>query len=148
MLTFQSVIIEFEKNLHMSSSKFLTHVAGLRAIAILLVVWFHISLCNSNLPEWAVLPCGYFGVDIFLVIMGYFLIAGYVRRPDYPLKDFARSKALRLIPPMSIMIVLAFAACMWVMDYKEIRAIAKTGLGGITWVFELPAYGQFCRVFC
>lgn len=131
MLTFQSVIIEYEKNLHMSSSKFLTHVAGLRAIAILLVVWFHISLCNSNLPEWAVLPCGYFGVDIFLVIMGYFLIAGYVRRPDYPLKDFARSKALRLIPPMTIMIVLAFAACMWVMDYKEIRAIAKTGLGAL-----------------
>ena len=131
LLTFNLVILESGEDSNMSGKNFLTHVAGLRAIAILLVVWFHISLCNPNLPEWATLPCGYFGVDIFLVIMGYFLIAGFVRRPDYPLKDFARGKAMRLLPPLAIMMILAFAACMWVMDYKEIRAIAKTGLGAL-----------------
>lgn len=115
----------------MSEKSFLSHVAGLRALAILLVVWFHISLCNPNLPESATLPCGYYGVDIFFVISGYFLIAGFVRRPDCSLLTFAKGKALRIIPPLAIMVLLSFAACIWVMDFKEIRAIAKTGLGAL-----------------
>lgn len=132
MLTFHFVILESDNILSdMSENKFLTHVAGLRALAILLVVWFHIALCNRNLPEWASLPCGYFGVDIFLVIMGYFLITGFVRRPSYSLRDFARGKAMRILPPLAIMLMVAFIACMWCMDFKELRAIAKTGLGAL-----------------
>ncbi len=115
----------------MSKHPFLSHVAGMRGIAIFLVVWFHLSSCNPVLPVWASLPCGYYGVDIFLVIMGYFLISGFVKRPDYSLSQFAESKVMRIIPPMAIMIMLAFAACMWEMDFKELRTIAKTGLGAM-----------------
>lgn len=115
----------------MSKQPFLSHVAGMRGVAILLVVWFHLSSFNPGLPGWASLPCGYYGVDIFLVIMGYFLISGFVKRPDYSLRQFAESKVMRIIPPMAIMIMLAFAACMWEMDFKELRTIAKTGLGAM-----------------
>ena len=115
----------------MSGKHFLNHVAGMRGVAILLVVWFHLSSCNTNLPAWASLPCGYYGVDLFLVMMGYFLISGFVKRPDHSLRQFAESKVMRIIPPMAIMIILAFAACMWEMDFKELRTIAKTGLGAM-----------------
>ena len=115
----------------MSKQPFLSHVAGMRGAAILLVVWFHLSSCNPDLPSWVSLPCGYYGVDIFLVIMGYFLISGFVKRPDYSLRQFAESKVMRIIPPMTIMIMLAFAACMWEMDFLELRTIAKTGLGAM-----------------
>lgn len=115
----------------MPAKPFLSHVAGLRAIAILFVVWFHISIGNSQLPTWAILPNSYFGVDVFLVIMGYFLIESFVRRPDYKLVDFAQGKAVRLIPPLAVMVLCSLCVCMWDMDYKELRAMAKTGLGAM-----------------
>ncbi len=46
---------------------FLPHINGLRALAIVLVVLYHL--------EAALCPCGYFGVDVFLVISGYFIFS-------------------------------------------------------------------------
>lgn len=53
---------------------FLTHLAGLRGIAILLVVLFHL---NGD-----VFHEGYLGVDVFLIISGYLLIAAWLRKKD------------------------------------------------------------------
>ena len=46
---------------------FMPHINGLRALAILAVVLYHLNeeLC----------PCGYFGVDIFLLLTGYLLFS-------------------------------------------------------------------------
>lgn len=50
-----------------TTKTFLTHMNGIRALAIVLVVLYHLDsrLC----------PCGYFGVDVFLIISGYFLFS-------------------------------------------------------------------------
>ena len=78
----------------MGSKQFLSHIGGLRGIAILLVILFH--LCPSVFPN-----C-YYGVDIFLVITGYFLFLGSGKM-DGTLKgagQFALKKAERILPAL------------------------------------------------
>ena len=54
-----------------SQSNYLPHIDGLRAIAVLSVVFHHF------LPDF--MPGGYIGVDIFFVISGY-LITGIIKK--------------------------------------------------------------------
>ncbi len=112
----------------MSSEKssFLSHVAGLRGWAILLIVWFHITGSNTAVPEWARLPYGYFGVEVFIVIMGYFLISGFVRKGSVPLLPFIEGKFMRLLVPMAVLILPVLAASLFIVDCNELRLMSKT----------------------
>ena len=76
-------------------------IQGLRALAILAVIAFHLNLN---------LPFGYLGVDIFFVISGYVItqsIARQVFNDGYfkPLL-FMKKRAIRLLPALSIMLIL------------------------------------------
>ena len=119
--------------LHMSHDKktFLNHVAGLRGWAILLIVWFHLTGSGAEVPAWASLPYGYFGVEIFIVIMGYFLIAGFVRKGDVPLLPFAEGKFMRLLVPTAALVLPALAASLFVVDCEELRAMGKTATAAL-----------------
>ena len=68
-------------------------IQGLRAIAVLAVLIFHI--------DHAFMPGGFVGVDIFFVLSGY-LITGTLLRPmeagRYSLRDFYRRRIRRLFP--------------------------------------------------
>ena len=69
--------------------KFITHIEALRGLAILLVVLFHL------VPDFC--PNGYYGVDIFLMISGYFLISGILNKNqgEFSLKEFINKKIIR-----------------------------------------------------
>ncbi|WP_036959506.1 acyltransferase family protein [Promicromonospora kroppenstedtii] len=74
--------------------KFRSEVQALRALAVLLVLVYHID------PE--VLPGGYIGVDVFFVISG-FLITGHLWREasttgSVSLKKFWAARARRILP--------------------------------------------------
>ncbi|MFJ3407422.1 acyltransferase family protein [Promicromonospora sp. NPDC090134] len=74
--------------------KFRPEVQALRALAVLLVVVYHI--------DPAVLPGGYIGVDVFFVISG-FLITGHLWREvsttgSVSLKKFWAARARRILP--------------------------------------------------
>lgn len=89
---------------HAEPSRFLPHVQGLRAIAVLLVVLYHF---------WpGRLPGGYVGVDVFFVISG-FLITGHLMREltatgGVRLGQFWARRARRLLP--AALLVLLFCA--------------------------------------
>ena len=90
---------------HAEPSRFLPHVQGLRAIAVLLVVLYHF---------WpGRLPGGYVGVDVFFVISG-FLITGHLMREltttgTVRLGQFWARRARRLLPA-SLLVLLVCAA--------------------------------------
>ena len=79
----------------MTHSSFLPHVNGMRAVAILAVLLYHL--------EEELCPCGYFGVDVFLLITGYFLFKGELsanRINQLRYRDYLQRKLWRLFPPV------------------------------------------------
>lgn len=105
----------------MSSKQFLSHIGGLRGIAIMLVILFH--LCP------AVFPNCYYGVDIFLVITGYFLFLG-AGRQDGTLKSagvFALKKAERILPSLSIAVLLTVLVSIYFLDKTMLEATGRLG---------------------
>jgi peptidoglycan/LPS O-acetylase OafA/YrhL len=93
-----------------SASGFRTDIQALRAIAVLLVVGFHV---------WPTrISGGYVGVDVFFVISGYLITAHLLRevaatkRVDLP--TFYARRARRLLPAANLTLVaVCLAAYLW-----------------------------------
>jgi peptidoglycan/LPS O-acetylase OafA/YrhL len=91
---------------------------GLRGAAILLVVWYHLSLVSGY--AWPALPAvemfahgGFLGVDLFFFVSGFCICYPYARasrdgvaRPG--LRDFARRRARKILPSY-VLAVAVFA---------------------------------------
>ena len=73
---------------------------GLRGVAILLVVFFHLQL----------LPGGALGVDLFFVLSGFLitnlLVEEWLRRGSISLKRFYLRRALRLLPAFIVLLLV------------------------------------------
>lgn len=88
----------------MRRSNYLPHVDGLRAIAVLAVIFFHLDI--------ALFQGGYVGVDVFFVISG-FLITGILREEleksgSLNLKKFYVRRMKRLMPALLVTLSLTF----------------------------------------
>ncbi|TAH54030.1 MAG: acyltransferase, partial [Chloroflexota bacterium] len=92
---------------HNSRLGYLPALDGLRALAILAVLFYHADVL------W--LPGGFLGVEIFFVVSGYLitslLLAEYRARNTINLKQFWQRRARRLLPALFAMItaVLIYA---------------------------------------
>jgi peptidoglycan/LPS O-acetylase OafA/YrhL len=91
-------------------------IQGLRAIAVLAVVIFHID------PQ--LLPGGYIGVDIFFVISGY-LIIGFIHRDliqgEFSLSRFYVKRVYRLFPALFVMVAVSTVFAYWILLPDEAR---------------------------
>jgi peptidoglycan/LPS O-acetylase OafA/YrhL len=80
----------------------IAHIDGLRAIAVLLVIGYH-----AGVPGFG---GGFIGVDIFFVISGYLIINHIVDelgRGVFSVKLFYARRALRLLPPLFVMLAVS-----------------------------------------
>ena len=109
----------------MNTNAFLPHVQGLRAVAILTVVGFHLF------PT--LMPGGFIGVDIFFVISGY-LISGIIYRGlaanTFSVTDFYVRRIKRIFPAL----ILVMASCL-VLGYfalvpDELEQLGMHAMGG------------------
>lgn len=98
-------------------------IDGLRAIAVLAIVMFHIN------DTW--LPGGFTGVDVFFVISGFVITANLSRdlqRGTFSYKEFYRRRIRRIFPAMFACVAFTLAAAVAVMTPEDVM---KTGWSGL-----------------
>jgi peptidoglycan/LPS O-acetylase OafA/YrhL len=107
--------------------KYRPDIDGLRAIAILAVVLFHLN------PK--LVPGGYVGVDVFFVIPGY-LITSIIYREictgEFSLSRFYERRIRRLFPALLVVVTVSFVVA-WIgllpADFRKLsEALAATSL--------------------
>jgi len=98
-------------------------IDGLRAIAVLAVVVFHLGFES--------LEGGFLGVDVFFVISGYLItsiIAPKMAAGTFSFKDFYLKRVRRLIPPALVTIAFTFLASAFILDPADLIAMAKSAI--------------------
>lgn len=105
----------------MSSIKYRPEIDGLRAIAVISVIIYHL---NEN---W--LPGGFLGVDIFFVISG-FLITGIIiteiQQNSFSFKQFYTRRIKRIYPAfITVMTLVSFIASA-IFIYNDFNQLRKT----------------------
>lgn len=94
-------------------------IQGLRALAVILVVIFHIQ------HRW--LPGGFIGVDMFFVISGYLISKGLIKQIDnrsFSYSEFILGRVKRIVPAYFVMLLF----CTFLAVYMLIPSDAETFL--------------------
>lgn len=104
-----------------SAQSYRPEVDGLRAIAVVSVIVFHLN------ATW--LPGGFVGVDVFFVISGY-LITGFVRREvasgTWAYRSFFVRRVRRLAPPLLFVTVCSCCAAYFLLLPRHMASFAKS----------------------
>ncbi|WP_281309858.1 acyltransferase family protein [Flavobacterium flavigenum] len=85
----------------MHKRNYFPHIDGLRGIAVLLVLLFHLDI--------TVLKGGFIGVDVFFVISGYLIssiLIPKIDQKDFSFKEFYFRRIKRLMPSMLFVVIL------------------------------------------
>ena len=121
----------------MSALKYRPEIDGLRAIAVLSVVIFHLF------PSY--LPGGFAGVDIFFVIIGYLItsiISRDINSVTFSFTDFYARRARRIFPaPITILISTLVAGCFLLLPDEYVQAGWHT-LGCATFTSNLSLWSE------
>ncbi len=94
-------------------------IDGLRAIAVLGVVFFHAGLG---------LPGGYVGVDVFFVISGFLitsLLLKDLRRGTFSFLDFWERRARRILPALVVVVAAVIAAGWFLLLPADYEVLGK-----------------------
>lgn len=116
-------------------------IDGLRAIAVLAVVLFHI--------DKSILPGGFVGVDVFFVISGYLItgqILDQIKEQRFSLIGFYRRRVNRLMPALAAMLAATLAigvALLSPMDLIRLAKSATTAAVGFSNVYLWHEYGGY-----
>ena len=101
--------------------KYRADIDGLRAVAVLPVVFYHAGFSQ--------IPGGFVGVDVFFVISG-FLISGIVQdeieRKRFSLVSFYERRVRRILPALFVMMAAATLAAVWLLLPDELSAFGKS----------------------
>ncbi|WP_295820529.1 acyltransferase family protein [uncultured Microbacterium sp.] len=101
---------------------------GLRALAVLLVVVYHLF------PGW-LLQSGFVGVDVFFVISGFLITSLLLREHDrtgrIALGAFWARRARRLLPALAVVVTVS-ASVAWLIGGDVLLGLGRQVLGAIT----------------
>ncbi len=122
-------------------NNFRLDINGLRAIAVLLVLFFHLfSFIALNDYSWSFsLNGGYVGVDIFFVISGFLMTAIIIKglkQGKFSVWEFWKRRAKRICPALLFAIVLfyliGFFLLVNIKEFYEFNKEATSALGFIS----------------
>jgi peptidoglycan/LPS O-acetylase OafA/YrhL len=103
--------------------KYRSDIDGLRAIAVLSVVIFHLNV--------GLLPGGFVGVDIFFVISGYLIskiIYSEVAGESFSISNFYVRRARRILPAFLSVIIATSIAAYYLLYPSELANYAKSAI--------------------
>ena len=106
--------------MNLSIIKYRPEIDGLRAIAVISVVFYHF------LPEF--FKFGYLGVDIFFVISGYlitFIILQEIRKKKFSFTNFYCKRIRRLFPALIATLFIIFFFSLFILLPEELEKLGK-----------------------
>lgn len=104
-----------------ANSEHRKEIDGLRAIAVLSVVFCHAG--------FAVFAGGFVGVDVFFVISGYLITSIILRELDagtFSLRRFYERRARRILPALFLMLAVCLPLAWWWLWPADFRDFAKS----------------------
>ncbi len=93
-------------------------IDGLRAVAVLAVVFFHAGFAGFE--------GGFVGVDVFFVISGYLITKLIVEDPRFSLLAFYQRRARRLLPALAVVVLVTSVAAYIFFLPEEFLAFSKS----------------------
>ncbi len=122
-----------ERKDKVTARSYRSDIDGLRAIAVISVMFYHFSIGHFS--------GGFVGVDIFFVISGYLITGGIMKQGEagrFSFSDFYIRRARRLFPALLVTIILSYAAAFWLfspIDFAKMSGSTIFALGGISNIF-------------
>ena len=117
-------------------------IDGVRAIAVGLVVFFHLKVGGFE--------AGYAGVDIFFVISGY-LITGHILRDlsrgTFSFAEFYARRARRILPALIVTVMLSFAVGWLWLPPDSLRQLAKEATHGLLSIANIQYWREADQYF-
>jgi len=106
----------------MSNLRYRAEIDGLRALAVIGVVLYHIGLG---------FPGGYVGVDVFFVISGYLItgiIAKDLRAGTFSMLDFWVRRIRRILPAVSVTVIVSLILGYLILEAEQFKALAESSI--------------------
>lgn len=106
--------------------KYRADIDGLRAVAVLLVVFYHYNLLS--------VPGGFLGVDVFFVISGYLITALIVAargKQQFSILEFYERRTRRIVPALAAVLLVCTIAAPFIFLAPELVLYAKSALATI-----------------
>jgi peptidoglycan/LPS O-acetylase OafA/YrhL len=94
------------------------HIDGLRAVAIIPVLLFHLGV--------AAVPGGFIGVDVFFVVSGYLITSVLMNDLEsgrYSVARFYQRRILRIFPALIVMLVVVAVVSVFVYFPSDLRSV-------------------------
>jgi peptidoglycan/LPS O-acetylase OafA/YrhL len=107
-------------------------IDGLRAIAVLLVIFFHAGISWNGA---GLFPGGFVGVDVFFVISGYLITRIILKEKmesRFFLRDFYERRARRILPALAIVLITSFLVAWKVLLILPMLDFTKSLLSVLT----------------
>lgn len=124
------------------SKTYRADIDGLRAIAVLSVIAYHI--------DEGLVPAGFIGVDIFFVISGYLIslmIMNEIKEKRFSLSEFYRRRIKRIAPALLFVLAITVIAAQFLFRPQDAENTARAGLWSLLslanlffWLFEDTSY--------
>ena len=127
-------------------NKYRIEIDGLRAIAVIPVILYHISV--------SLVSHGFLGVDVFFIISGYLItsiISYQIQNGTFSLSKFYLKRARRILPVAYLVLLLSFAVGYLVLLPTDLRNLSQAAVSiigfaaNIFFYFEIDYFNHFAN---
>lgn len=114
------------------------HIEGLRSIAAIAVIFFHLKLPGFS--------GGFIGVDIFFVISGYLITAHILnelrKESHFSLRNFYVKRIRRLFPSLASTVIISFIVAAFIFSPEDLISVSSSAIAALFSVSNILFWSQ------